>query len=674
MASLLDKLPTILVLAVLVGIFVSLRKHAPSLRLRLWILGWALIFVHFSVQVFEVAGRTGTLEAIFDSMDVGSLELSGVVFLISLTASVEDRVRRSVLSALLGIPVAFHAVATSFNWQMRWTLSACVAVVFFGGAAYPYFERRGFSAFRVCSTSLVFLAGVWSLRAQFRGDSNPAITSVLALTFGLSGVLFWLRMRRWSPGVLTVVAGFLAWGAVFPAGMLVQAFLPGLKVNPEIWNVPKFFVAFGMILTVLEGKSRLIEESNAREHAENAMLHGFSKVTSRLLTASEPTELCSEICQTITQTSSFTCAAVVLTGRDLALCLAGCSGLSPERAASLEERVRLLSAAGVRNLGKSGEPCGLHAARISGHFFQAAGDFVAPEGSKPRCGAETLIPLPSSHGDAIGWLVLGSPQDADRGREAELNKVEMLATDLAVTIENTRLRGQLTRTEKLAALGQLVAGVAHELNNPLTGIIGYSELLGEELNHHSSVGRVKKLGVEAWRMKRIVDGLLRFARQNQAQERASNLESALQDAVLLREYSLRARGVGVHLEVDPQLPEVSIGEDELKQIVLNLLNNALDAVEDSEEKSIVIKAARRGERVELCIEDSGAGFADLNRAFDPFYTTKQPGKGTGLGLSICYGLVQGCGGEIQLANKEPRGAIVTVGLPVFALAPSAPSA
>src|SRR5487761_621081 len=118
--SLLDKLPTILILAVLVGIFVSLRKHSPSERTRLWIIAWTLIFVHFFVQIFET--RTGVIEHIFESIDLGALELSGVVFLASLAKSAEDYVRRNVLLAILAPPAVFHATAVTFGWQNRWAL------------------------------------------------------------------------------------------------------------------------------------------------------------------------------------------------------------------------------------------------------------------------------------------------------------------------------------------------------------------------------------------------------------------------------------------------------------------------------------------------------------------------------------------------------------------------
>jgi two-component system, NtrC family, sensor kinase len=239
----------------------------------------------------------------------------------------------------------------------------------------------------------------------------------------------------------------------------------------------------------------------------------------------------------------------------------------------------------------------------------------------------------------------------------------VLASDLAVTIENARLHHQLVRSEKLAALGQLVAGVAHELNNPLTGIMGYSELLAEEVEGEKLGKRVQKLGNEARRMKRIVDGLLRFARQNNPAARAADFDAALQDVIQLREYHVRKFMIDLRVDVEPNLPRVAIGEDELKQVLLNILNNAIDAVEESADRSIRISARQVGDRVSISFEDSGPGFSDLNRAFDPFFTTKPVGKGTGLGLSICYGIAQECGGEILIGNNTHFGANVTLNFP-----------
>jgi two-component system NtrC family sensor kinase len=143
----------------------------------------------------------------------------------------------------------------------------------------------------------------------------------------------------------------------------------------------------------------------------------------------------------------------------------------------------------------------------------------------------------------------------------------------------------------------------------------------------------------------------------------------IEDVLALREYYIRTRNLGVVIDIEPDLPHVAVDEDQFKQILLNLINNAIDAVETvPEPRRIIIRALRRGNRANIEIEDSGPGFADVNRAFDPFYTTKPVGKGTGLGLSICYGIIKEHEGEIRLENLQPKGARVTVELPLAAKA------
>ena len=652
MTSLLDKLPTILILAALVGIFVSLRKHSPSERTRLWIIAWTLIFLHFFVQIFET--RTGVIEHIFESLDLGALELSGVVFLVSLAKSAEDYVRRNILLAILAPAAAFHATAVTFGWHGRWALCGALGIFFFGMAGFALLAHHKASRFNMILAASLILIGAWVVRAQWYGNSDPGVTAILGLTFGVCGFLFWKRFPTHSPGVVTVSAGFLFWGAVFPVGVLTDYFLPHLQINPEIWNVPKYFVAFGMILSVLEEKSRIIEASGAREHSENVLLLRFSQITSRLLGGADPSTLCGEIAGAITETASFRRAVVMLAREDGSLVLAGSSGFSIVDCETLQ-----ILAAGW-TIGKVGELCA--AGELVGN-----NSFRLPERAAAvfsgQAHPQAIVPLISSRGTCLGWIALSSLRESGEPSAAEIMKVEMLAADLAVTIENARLHHQLVRSEKLAALGQLVAGVAHELNNPLTGIIGYTELLSDEVKTESATQKVAKLGNEARRMHRIVSGLLRFARQSNSNERSADLETALRDALQLREFHLRKFKIEVRTEIEPFLPPLAIGEDELKQILLNLLNNSCDALEESRERLIRIYARKQGGRIVFGFEDSGPGVLEPNRAFDPFYTTKPVGKGTGLGLSICYGIIRECGGDIHLANRQPYGASVTVEIP-----------
>jgi two-component system NtrC family sensor kinase len=281
-------------------------------------------------------------------------------------------------------------------------------------------------------------------------------------------------------------------------------------------------------------------------------------------------------------------------------------------------------------------------------------------------GNVVLVPLQSSRGAYVGGLVLDDPRDVSSVTAEEMSKIELLAGDLAVTIDNAALHRQLVRSEKLAAIGQLVAGVAHELNNPLASIVGYSELLTDEVTSGPPRQKLDKMIREAQRMRRIIENLLRFARQNSLEKKSANLQGLLQEVLALREYHTRGHNVEVQVQVEPDLPQVALDEDQFKQILLNLLNNSIDALEGVREKRIMIEAVRRQDRVIMRFDDNGPGFSDMNRAFDPFYTTKPVGKGTGLGLSICYGIVKEHGGDIQAANLEPCGARVTLELPIYA--------
>lgn len=656
-ASLFDKLPTILVLAVLVGIFISLRRHSPSARTKLWIVAWALIFLHFFVQIFET--HVGFVENLFETVDLAALELSGVVFLVSLAKSSEDRLRRNVLLAVLAIPAVFHSAAVTFNSQQNWALAVALAVFFFGMAGFALFAYKIPTRLNLLIATLAIILGAWAMRSQWHGSPDFGVNSILALTFATSGLLFWIRYPRFSPGVVTVSGGFLCWGAVFPVGALVEYLYPHAQVNPEIWNVPKFFVAFGMILSMLEEKSSIVQQGSERQQAENALLLRVSRIASRMLGGTDPASLCGEIAEAITDTASFRRAAILLAREDGSLMLAGSSGYSVDRGQALEKQAAGWNIQRVANLSSNGEHIGNNSFRLHPEAPANGNGFALPE---------IVVPLTSSRGACLGWIALSSPRSAAQPSVSEVMKVEMLAADLAVTIENTRLHHQLVRSEKLAALGQLVAGVAHELNNPLTGIIGFAELLSDEVRGESPTKKVNRIANEARRMHRIVTGLLRFARQNNSSENAADFEATLRDALQLREYHLRKQGVEITSDVEPFLPPLAVGEDELKQVLLNLLSNAIDAIEDCREKNVRIHATREGDRVAFRIDDTGPGFVDLNRAFDPFYTTKPVGKGTGLGLSICYGIIRECGGDIHLSNRQPYGATVLVELPIASAA------
>jgi two-component system NtrC family sensor kinase len=202
--------------------------------------------------------------------------------------------------------------------------------------------------------------------------------------------------------------------------------------------------------------------------------------------------------------------------------------------------------------------------------------------------------------------------------------------------------------------------------------MGYGELINDAIVAPHARDQLAKLVGEARRMKRIIDNLLRFSRQGVGDTQAVQLFPVVQQVVTLREYYTRTRNVRVELDIAPDLPFLAVNEDEIKQILLNLFNNASDALDGmAGSKRISIRAYQSGALAVIEVEDTGPGFGNLNRALDAFYTTKPVGKGTGLGLSVCYGIVKKRGGDIEIENVKPHGALVTVKLPV-ADAPARP--
>src|SRR6202008_763931 len=220
-----------------------------------------------------------------------------------------------------------------------------------------------------------------------------------------------------------------------------------------------------------------------------------------------------------------------------------------------------------------------------------------------------------------------------------------------------RTQEQLVHSEKLAAVGQLISGVAHELNNPLTAILGYSQLLTSSGEVGPlALGYSEKLYKQALRTHRSVQNLLSFARQHKPERVPVQLNAILEDTLALRDYDLRMSQIHVHLDIASDLPEIPADPHQLQQVFLNLINNAVDAIlETGSEGGRWGSSGIDRDQVFVELTDSGPGVKDPSRVFDPFYTTKPVGKGTGLGLSICYGIVIEHGGSIRGKNSHPRG-------------------
>jgi two-component system NtrC family sensor kinase len=253
-----------------------------------------------------------------------------------------------------------------------------------------------------------------------------------------------------------------------------------------------------------------------------------------------------------------------------------------------------------------------------------------------------------------------------RDEAGMVTSIIVVMTDIT---DSALLQSKLMHAEKMAAVGQLVSGVAHEVNNPLTAILGFTDLLMENRELPDTVRNdLRVILQEAQRTKQIVQNLLSFARQMPPQRKAVQLNAILRRTVQLRAYDFNSHGVEVIEHLDETLPQVVGDAHQLQQVFLNILNNAYDAVHDiGRAARIEIATTVSGGSAEVSFRDNGQGISSPDRIFDPFFTTKEVGKGTGLGLSICYGIVREHGGEILCHNNcDAPGATFTVRLPALA--------
>jgi len=271
------------------------------------------------------------------------------------------------------------------------------------------------------------------------------------------------------------------------------------------------------------------------------------------------------------------------------------------------------------------------------------------------------IPMIRGNGSAGQFSINLSPM---RDEQGEITSIVVVMTDVT---DAANLQAKLMHTEKMAALGQLVSGVAHEVNNPLAAIVGFTDLLLENTEIPASAKEeLQVILQEAQRTRTIVQNLLSFARQMPAQREPVQVNTVLRQTLKLRAYDFSNHGVELVEEYDEELPLVVGDPHQLQQVFLNILNNAYDAVQDLRRRGkILVQTAQRDGQLEISFRDNGPGISHLDRIFDPFFTTKEVGKGTGLGLSICYGIVRAHSGEITARNNpDGVGCTFVVRLPV----------
>ncbi|HEX7158255.1 MAG TPA: HAMP domain-containing sensor histidine kinase, partial [Edaphobacter sp.] len=259
-----------------------------------------------------------------------------------------------------------------------------------------------------------------------------------------------------------------------------------------------------------------------------------------------------------------------------------------------------------------------------------------------------------------------------------LGPLETLAAKLGRAMENVVLAERLLRAEKLTGLGLLAGGIAHALNNPLTAVMGFAELIAETAAEPRVQEDATTIVHEAQRMRSTVESLLNLWRPAINREEPVDMAAMVRELARACEHKLAERGVRLAIEISDSVPSVRGNPDRLRQVMEHLLNNAAQAIATHPGPQHAIRIAVTSDTtgtatgaarsLQIIVSDTGPGFRDPDSVFDPFYTTREPGEGAGLGLSLCYSIVREHNGDITAFNLHPHGAAVMIELPVDAAA------
>ncbi len=277
------------------------------------------------------------------------------------------------------------------------------------------------------------------------------------------------------------------------------------------------------------------------------------------------------------------------------------------------------------------------------------------------------------------WGAISSRLIDFRGDKVIVSNTRDLTDELALQEELTQQRELLFQNEKMSALGELLAGVAHELNNPLSVVVGHSLMLREETDDQSLLDRIEKISRSAERCAKIVKTFLAMARQRPARLEPLDIDSLLKTAADVMGYSLGGQETTITTEVAPGIPEIRADPEQITQVIINLVINAQNAIADSGKGGAIVIAAgfnRKSRMLEISVSDDGPGIPDAikPRIFEPFFTTKDVGKGTGIGLAFCHRTIHSHNGRIWLDPDHRDGSRFVIALPAGDEPPLQPAA
>lgn len=655
------RIPALTLLSMLLVVFVLLYLQARTARRLLWLTGWSMAVLRLATEVAGVR-RPGAGFAVSSA----SVILAAMMFLGSMSPLAFRRWPRFLYVYAFAAPLLVFSVVISFYPQpqgwLRWLLVLCAVAAVLAATVWGLRKNLLPPWF---TAGLPIVLGTICIWLTYRGNDFFVLFLAQSASNLMTGLLFVAAYRRWSPGVIFTSTGFFLWSLPALLDSIFTAHGPPVAIGRGL-NLIKVMTAVGMILLVLEDELAQNKAAKERDHRARVELERYSEIDLSLLAGVNAEAAYQRACEVIVEASRFSQALLFLRGVESNFHVIAHAGMDSALVAGLDALGRRVTPDQADRFRRSENV----AIEMGNTLNVDLGPLFTPDDPLKQLHYHQTyaIPLETQKGAVSGCLFLsGLKQPEQPLRPDDLLPLELLAARLTAMREHNALMQRVARSEKLAGLGQMAAGVAHELNNPLTVVLGYSEILEETLEGHSAQQNVSVVRSEAQRMRQIIESMLRFWRPSPVEHVSVPLAEILRDICQLRRTEFNRRQVELQLHLADDLPEIDGNRSQLQQMFLHLINNSLEAFSadnNEQAKTLRVDASHDGDEVRVLISDNGPGFADPNRAFDPFFATRSPRAGAGKGLSVCYAIARDHGGEITAHNLQPHGAALVVQLPL----------
>jgi two-component system NtrC family sensor kinase len=652
------RVPTLTLLSILVAVFAALYARSRTPRTLFWLIGWTLAITRLALQA-SPHGRHGlglaisnTAMALAALMLLGSLSpifVKGKIEAFHLMALAAPLILFSVLTSLYPSPGIFLRII-----DMLATVSVVAVAVHW--SAQKHHLPRWFAL------SIALGLGGLSIYLAFIGEYDLVLRLAHSGISLMTAVLVLVIYRRWSPGVIFTAAGLLMWSSPMVVDFLLHQGDPLMLIFLRAVNLMKVVTAVGMIVLVTEDELMRNETAQKRDRRVRAEMEQYSKLAFPNRDFGIGFD---HVCEVITSASRFGQAAILLRSVDQQFRVVGRAGMEGALAGALDAMGQRLTPEQVEVFRNSD-----HSAENGNSAVLDLRPLMVPGDDLEQLGfvRAHAIPMRTPGASLHGVLLLNGLKAPTEPLAAEdLLPLDLLMARLTAGHENNLLLRRVAQSEKLAGLGQLAGGVAHELNNPLTVVMGYAELIEESGVDEATRRNVAVIRSESQRMKHTIESLTRFWKSSPSEQTSVSVEQMLIDIGRLRKTELERAGIELEVTITRNLPRIRANGDQMRQVFLQIMSNAATALQNlpaSQEKTMRISATATRNRVQVVISDTGPGFPNPNRVFDPFFTTKKPGEGTGLGLSLCYSIVREHRGEISAFNLQPHGAAVAIEMPV----------